>query len=150
VESTNSHSSNFTSDITPIRAERRLALAAYRANAYVEVRLRCPKPGEAGARWVRPPSPGAGGCSCCGSRPPALPRCSLGAGRLPSAPAPRLRVRRGRQLLLLCMGMSSQRLASAFPRCRRRGRRFARRWTGAARPNGGSATTNTPARRVQP
>jgi hypothetical protein len=39
VESTISHSSNFTSDITAIRAERRLALAVYRANAYVEVRL---------------------------------------------------------------------------------------------------------------
>jgi HK97 family phage major capsid protein len=39
VESTNSHASNFTSDITAIRAERRLALSVYRANAYVEVRL---------------------------------------------------------------------------------------------------------------
>jgi HK97 family phage major capsid protein len=39
IESTNSHSSNFTFDITAIRAERRLALAVYRSNAYVEVRL---------------------------------------------------------------------------------------------------------------
>ena len=36
VESTNSHSSGFTADITAIRAERRLACTA---NAYVEVRL---------------------------------------------------------------------------------------------------------------
>jgi HK97 family phage major capsid protein len=39
VEATNSHASNFVLNLTAIRAERRLALAVYRANGFVEARL---------------------------------------------------------------------------------------------------------------
>jgi HK97 family phage major capsid protein len=39
VEASNSHASYFTSDLTAIRAERRLGLTLYRPNAFVEVRL---------------------------------------------------------------------------------------------------------------
>jgi len=38
VESTNSHSTHFTSDLMAFRAERRLALTVYRPNAYGEAR----------------------------------------------------------------------------------------------------------------
>jgi HK97 family phage major capsid protein len=38
VESTNSHSTHFTSNLMATRAERRLALAVYRSNGFVEVR----------------------------------------------------------------------------------------------------------------
>jgi HK97 family phage major capsid protein len=38
IESTNSHASHFTSNLMATRAERRLALAVYRSNGYVEVR----------------------------------------------------------------------------------------------------------------
>jgi HK97 family phage major capsid protein len=39
VEATNSHSSNFTLNLSVIRAERRLALSVYRANGFVEARI---------------------------------------------------------------------------------------------------------------
>jgi HK97 family phage major capsid protein len=39
VESTNSHASNFTSDLSVVRAERRLALTCCRANGFVEARI---------------------------------------------------------------------------------------------------------------
>jgi HK97 family phage major capsid protein len=39
IESTNSHASNFTSDLSVVRAERRLALAVYRSNGFVEARI---------------------------------------------------------------------------------------------------------------
>jgi HK97 family phage major capsid protein len=39
VEATNSHASNFTLDLTAIRAERRLALTVFRPTAFVEVRF---------------------------------------------------------------------------------------------------------------
>jgi HK97 family phage major capsid protein len=39
VEATNSHASNFTLDLTAIRAERRLALTVFRPGAFVEVRF---------------------------------------------------------------------------------------------------------------
>ena len=39
VEATNSHSSNFTLNLSVIRAERRLGLTVYRPNGFVEVRL---------------------------------------------------------------------------------------------------------------
>ena len=39
IEATNSHGSLFQSDLIAIRAERRLALLCYRANAYCEIRL---------------------------------------------------------------------------------------------------------------
>lgn len=38
-EATNSHASNFTLDLSVIRGERRLALAVYRANGFVEARI---------------------------------------------------------------------------------------------------------------
>jgi HK97 family phage major capsid protein len=37
VEATNSHGSNFVLNLTAIRAERRLGLAVYRSNGFVEV-----------------------------------------------------------------------------------------------------------------
>jgi HK97 family phage major capsid protein len=39
VEATNSHGSNFTLNLSVIRAERRLGLCVYRPNGFVEVRL---------------------------------------------------------------------------------------------------------------
>jgi hypothetical protein len=39
VESTNSHASNFTLDLSASRAERRLGLTLYRPGALCEVRL---------------------------------------------------------------------------------------------------------------
>ena len=39
VEATNSHASNFTLDLSVIRAERRLALTVFRAQGFVETRL---------------------------------------------------------------------------------------------------------------
>jgi hypothetical protein len=39
IEATNSHASNFTLDLSVIRAERRLALAVYRSNGFVEARI---------------------------------------------------------------------------------------------------------------
>jgi HK97 family phage major capsid protein len=39
VEATNSHASNFILNLSVIRAERRLGLAVYRSNGFVEVRL---------------------------------------------------------------------------------------------------------------
>ena len=39
IEATNSHASNFVLNLSVIRAERRLGLACYRSNGFVEVRL---------------------------------------------------------------------------------------------------------------
>jgi HK97 family phage major capsid protein len=39
IESATSHASNFTLDLSVIRAERRLALTCFRSNGFVEVRL---------------------------------------------------------------------------------------------------------------
>jgi HK97 family phage major capsid protein len=39
VEATNSHASNFTLNLSVIRAERRLGLCVYRSNGFVGVRL---------------------------------------------------------------------------------------------------------------
>jgi hypothetical protein len=39
VEATNSHASNFTLNLSVIRAERRLGLCVYRSNGFTEVRL---------------------------------------------------------------------------------------------------------------
>ena len=80
VESTNSHSSGFTADITAIRAERRLACTA---NAYVEVRLSEAWRGGRVLRGARL-RPGAGG-RLCGPLA-ALP--GAGWGRVPPGPAP--------------------------------------------------------------